>query len=162
MNNQMPFANPIGLFGTVISGRRRMPLWFAMCAVTLVAFCFQGNAQHATAQQSELAKQSAALLTLHSGSTISGEIVKGTEATLSMTSDLFRGDLEFDLTELSSVRFPNDELHRSTSQEFRVRTTSGDRLYGNISKLEENELQLDSDRHGKLTCLLYTSPSPRD
>ncbi len=151
MNNQMPFANPIGLFGTVISGRRRMPLWFAMCAVTLVAFCLQGNIQNASAQKSEPAEQNTTLLTLHSGIIISGEIVKGTESTLSMTSNLFDSDLEFDLAECNNVRFPSDESRQFTTERFRVRTTSGDSLYGDISKLDDNGLQLDSDRHGKLT-----------
>lgn len=90
------------------------------------------------------------LLAWNNGNVLPGTLVKGDAKDIYWISDLFRGELQVDLAALNNVKFPRDEAQRATNETFFVRTLSGDKLYGEIEKVDENGLVLNSQRNGKV------------
>ncbi len=90
------------------------------------------------------------LLAWNNGNVLPGTLVKGDEEDIFWISDLFRGELQIELAALNSVKFPRDEAHRKTAEKYFVRTLSGDKLYGEIEKVDEDSLTLRSERNGTI------------
>lgn len=88
------------------------------------------------------------LLAWNNGNVLPGTLVKGDESDIYWISDLFRGELQIDLAALNNVKFPRDETQRTTSETYFVRTLSGDKLYGEIEKVDEDGLVFKSERNG--------------
>jgi thiol-disulfide isomerase/thioredoxin len=91
------------------------------------------------------------LLAWNNGNVLPGALLKGDESDLYWNSDLFRGELQIDLNALNNIKFPRDETQRATKEKYFVRTLNGDKLYGEIQKIDEDGLTLTSERHGEIT-----------
>ena len=108
------------------------------------------GAKENTEAKAEL-KSDQRLLAWNNGNVLPGTLVKGDESDVYWISDLFRGELQIDLAALNNVKFPRDETQRSTEEKFFVRTLGGDKLYGEIEKIDQDNLIMNSVRHGKIT-----------
>ena len=91
------------------------------------------------------------LITWNNGNVLSGRLKKGTDSRLYWNSELFRGDLKIDSSALNNIRFPRDITQRTTKEKYLIRTTSGDKLFGNVTRIENGSLVLSSQRHGEIT-----------
>ena len=90
------------------------------------------------------------LIAWHNGNVLPGKLTQGTDSKLSWDSDLFHGELQIDFAAIDNVRFPRDEAKQSTNEKYLVHTKSGNKLFGNVTRIENDILVLDSKRHGEL------------
>lgn len=95
-------------------------------------------------------KDTQKLLAWNNGNVLPGTLVKGNSEDIFWISDLFRGELQVDLAALNNVKFPRDETQRATSEKYFVRTLTGDKLYGEIEKVDEDGLVFNSERNGRV------------
>ncbi len=88
-------------------------------------------------------------LTWKNGDKLPGNIVSSNESHLKWQSRLFRDALEIDLGFLEHIHLDSDSLFSKTDETFAIQTVDGFSLYGDVKKLDDKQLIVQSSRFGE-------------
>ncbi len=89
-------------------------------------------------------------ITWNNGDALTGKLTGAKQESLFWESDLFKGQLELRLDVLNNIRFATKNLPKISSEKYFVRMVDGNRVFGDITKIDDQFVYIASPRHKNL------------
>ena len=89
-------------------------------------------------------------ITWNNGDALTGKLAGAKQGRFYWESELFKGQLEIQYDAINNIRFSTENLSKNSKEKYFVQMLDGNRVFGDIAKMDDDFLYLNSPRHKEL------------